>query len=288
MLMKKDSKTLDKDYIISLRVPLSLHSKFDEWKDSRSLPHGKEGRAEINKIILDMVFKETALFDKELVEKLDKVFIEGTLKEKLHLAMDRFFESDTKYPYLTTKEKKTPEKAGFPPCPYVKALYWKEEFLGFQCRAIKPPAFKLATIKVGRLSFQVTTPEDCWDCQKLCKQNRVGIDVFGHITLEQIVLHQDQLLLQKAKSKHEVIAEKSSNQVILRKTTESQYEKLINKKLDDKGLRIKYKKAVEIFSNMERNPETREWKGITRASRAMGTSRPTIYALIKAFPEGLR
>jgi len=214
--------------------------------------------------------------------------MEGTLKEKLHFAMDRFFESDKKYPYLTTQEEKTPENAGFPPCPYVKALYWKEEFLGFHCRAIKPPAFKLATIPVGKLHFRVTTPEDCWDCQKLCKQNKVGLDIFGHITHEDIAFHDHQRQLQKAKSKHEVIAEKPSNQVILRKTTESEYEKLINKKLEDEGIRRKYKDIVTVFSNLDRDPETREWKGITKAKRATGISRPSLYKIIKIFPEGIR
>jgi len=127
----------------------------------------------------------------ELKEKLDSLFVDlPNDSAKLRYIVSEYFKFVEKYPYLNINQKtQNPEDAGFPPCPYVKAIYWDGEFLGFHCRAIRPFAFKLPTIRVGKVSLKVTTPEDCWDCQNICRMEKVGIDLFSHITLESIREH---------------------------------------------------------------------------------------------------
>jgi hypothetical protein len=258
----------NKDYFIQKRVPISLQTKFDEWRQIRNLPFGKEGRSKLGDVILDAILNETSFLNRELIEKLEKIFIEGNYKEKVNFIVDRFLEWHKKFPYLTIQRAITPEDAGFPLCPFVKAIYWKGEFLGFHCRAIKPPALKLPTIRVGRLSLQVTTPEDCWDCIELCKQKKIGLDFFGHISMEQITSKKEQTRLRKA--------------------TKSEYEKAISEKLKKGGMNMDYNKAKAIFENLTYLEDTKTWKGLSEASKATGTSRPTIYKLLDVFPKGLR
>ena len=213
--------------------------------------------------------------EQDLIKKIEGLFIEGTYKEKLNFIIEQFFKWHKRFPYLTTQATIDPLNAGFPSCPFVKAIYWEGEFLGFHCRVIKPPAFGLPRIKIGRLTLKVTTPDDCWDCIELCKKLKVGIDVFQGITIKQIELRKTQ-------------------QKTLREQSKSQYEKEITQKLQDEGIQKTYKDVKDIFKHLKCNKKanllsekTKEWKGISNASRLTGTSRPTIYKIIKIFPEGV-
>jgi len=267
--MKKDSKTLDKDYIISLRVPLSLHSKFDEWKELRSLPHGKDARSQINKIILDMLFNETALFDKELVEKLNKVFIEGTLQEKNTYIVDNWFEIKKTHPYLTTQQLITTESAGFLPLECVIPFYWEDKFLCFQCIVkdcpIDLPRLNLKDSQGHHIKVKITTPEFCEKCVTLSRQQRKGLSLFGHIKLEQLESYREKMKQRKA-PKHELS---------------------ITRRLQHGGMRMTTREAKAIFAHLRYDKEAKKWKGKFEASKATKTSRPTIDNLLKIFPEGL-
>ena len=214
--------------------------------------------------------------EQDLIKKIDNLFIEGTHKEKLNFIVEQFFKWHERFPYLTIQATIDPLNAGFPPCPFVKAIYWEGDFLGFHCRVIKAPAFDLPRIKIGRLTLRVTTPDDCWDCIELCKKQKVGIDLFQPITLKQIQLRKTQ---QKA----------------LREQSKSQYEREITQKLREGGIRDKnYEDVKALFKHLTcnkktslLNEKTKEWKGISNASRLTGTSRPTIYKIIEIFPEGV-
>jgi len=143
----------------------------------------------------DLGQKVQTRLSEDLKQKLDSLFVDlPNDSAKLRHIVSEYFKFVEKYPYLNSNQKTiTPEDAGFIPCPFVKAIYWNGEFLGFHCRARKPPAFKLPTIRVGRLSLQVTTPEDCIDCRELCRINKVGIDIFSKITTKQIALAKEQI-----------------------------------------------------------------------------------------------
>lgn len=257
-----------RDYLIQKRVPKDLQPKFDEWRQIRSLPFNKAGRTKVGDLILDTILNEASFLTQDLTKKLDNLFIDGDYKEKVNFVVDRFLEWHKKFPYLTIQREITPEDADFPSCPFVKAVYWEGEFLGFHCRAIKSPAFKLPTVRVGRLNLQITTPEDCWDCINLCKQKKIGLDVFGQISMEQVSLKKEQIKVKKA--------------------TKSEYEKMMDEKLERTGMRKTYNEVKAVFDQMSYLEETNTWRGITEASKATGISRPTIYKLLDIFPKGLR
>ncbi|MBA7655534.1 hypothetical protein ES703_63440 [subsurface metagenome] len=151
-----------------------------------------------NKVLVHVIKTKIS---QDLKQKLDKLFVDlSSDSAKVRCAVSEYFKFVEKYPYLNiSQETVTPEDAGFIPCPFVKAIYWDGEFLGFHCRARKPPAFKLPTIRVGRLNLQVTTPEDCIDCRELCRINKVGIDIFSNITTKQIALAKERIRKHKWK-----------------------------------------------------------------------------------------
>lgn len=119
----------ERDYLIQKKVPKDLQPKFDEWKKLRNLPFGKEARSQIGNVILDIILSETSFLDNELIKKLENLFIEGTHKEKLNLIVEQFLKWHERFPYLTVQTDITPQDAGFPPCPFVKAIYWEDKFL---------------------------------------------------------------------------------------------------------------------------------------------------------------
>jgi hypothetical protein len=270
------NKTFDKDYLITLRIPLSLHSKFDEWKNLRSLPLGKEGRARINKIIIDMLFKETDLFNKELLKEVDKLFIEGTITEKLRYIVDFYFEIKQKMPYLTTQQLITTESAGFLPLECVVPFYWEDKFLCFQCIIkgcpVNLPRLSLKDTQGHRITVKIATPDFCERCVTICKKAGKGLSFFGNITLEQLEIYRE-TRKQRKTPKHELS---------------------ITRRLQQGGVRsskVNARQVKILFANM--NKRKGKWKDITKAMRAFEKqfgktiSRPTIYKLIEIFPEGL-
>ena len=146
----------------------------------------------------------TVRLSEEEKQELDKsLFVDlPNDSAKLRYVVLEYCKFVKKYPYLSiNQETLNPQDVGFPPCPFVKAIYWKGEFLGFHCRAIKPPAFTLPTIRVGRLSLKVTTPEDCWDCLELCKKSKLGVNLFSHITLDSIREHKKEYRVDRARTR---------------------------------------------------------------------------------------
>jgi hypothetical protein len=261
-------KVCDRNYFFTGRVVEKDQSNFDQWRQLRNLPFGKEGNKETFKLFVEISLNETQFLSSELIKKLENVFIEGTLQEKLNLIVDNFLKWHEKFPYLTTQREITPENAGFPPCALVKAVYWEGEFLGFCCRAIKPPAFDLPRMKIGKLTFKVVTSQDCWDCVELYKkQKKIGVDIFGNISIETIQLHKERIKLSKE--------------------PKFEYEKAIDERLDSEGIRRNYKEVKAIFENLFYDKNTKTWKGITEVSKKLGVSIPTIYKLTQMFPEGL-
>jgi hypothetical protein len=259
-------KVFDRNYLIEGRVPKDLELRFDEWRQLRNLPFGKDARNDTWKLMLEIVLNETQFLDQELIKKLGNVFIEGTLQEKLNLIVDNFLKWHEKFPYLTVQREITPEDADFLPCTFVKAIYWQGEFLGFSCR-LKSPPLDLPRMKVGKLSFKVVTPEDCCDCQELCKNQKVGVDVFRHISIEMI--------------------EKQRKEIRLSKESKSDYEKTVDQILAEEGIRRNYKEVKAIFEQLIYDNNAKKWKRIDEASKKTGVSRPTIYKLIETFPEGV-
>lgn len=264
-------KPFDRDYFIQKKVPKHLHEEFDQWRDLRSLPHGKEARSQIGNVILQTIFEETSFLNKELIEKINKVFIEGTIKEKLNFMADRYFEMDKKFPYLTTQQPITLESAGFLPLPCVIPFYWENKFLCFQCIIkkcpIDLPRISLRDSKGHRITVKIATPEFCLRCVELSKKQKTGLTLFSHIKLEQIKIYKEKMELRK-QPKH-------------------QYVKAITKKLEKEGIRRSYKEVKAIFQNLIYDKEAKKWKKISKASKATGTSRPMIYKLIELFPEGV-
>jgi hypothetical protein len=262
------NKACERDYLIQKKVPKHLQPSFDQWRELRNLPLGKEARSNIGNVILDIILNETSFLDQELIKKLDNVFLEGTYKEKLNLIVDNFLKWHEKFPYLTTQRTIRPEDAEFPPCPFVKAIYWEGKFVGFQCRVIKSPAFDLPRLKVGRLTLKVTTPDDCWDCVELCKKRKIGINFFQHINIKQIELRklEQKTLQEKGKSEHD---------------------REITQKLEEAGIRLTIQEVETIFKHLSYNKKLDQWKKISKASKITGISRPSIYKLIKTFPEGM-
>lgn len=262
----------DRDYLIQKKVPKHLQPKFDEWRELRTLPHGKEARSQIGNIILQIIFEETPFLNKELVEKINKVFIEGTIKEKLNFITDRYFELDKKFPYLTTQQPITLESAGFLPLPCVKPFYWENKFLCFQCIIktcpIDLPRISLKDSKGHRITVKIATPELCLSCVELSKKQKTGLTLFSHIKLEQIKIYKEERKL--------------------RKQPKYEYAKAITEKLQKEGLRLTYPEAKAIFEHLKYHNKTDKWKKISEASKATGTSRPTIYKLLGIFPKGLR
>lgn len=199
----------------------------------------------------------------ELLRKLDTFFVEGTPIEKLNKMTDDYLAWHEKFPYLNIQRELTPEDAGFPPCPLVKAQYWNGEFLGFHCRAIKPIAFRLPMLRVGSLTLQVTTAKDCWECAEMQK----GLSV-RKVSYEELEVHKATIRAEKRK-------------------TQSASENAIEKKLEDAGLRMTIKEAREIFQFLHYNDAQERWKAMGEAHRKTGFSRPTINKLLETFPEGL-
>ena len=215
--------------------------------------------------VIDLGLEKTPLLSKELTEKLNKIFIEASPIEKLNIAVDSFLKWHEKFPYLNIQREITPEDAGFPPCPLVKAVYWKGEFLGFHCRAIKPIAFRLPIMKVGSLTLQITTPKDCWDCIELCKKDDAGLSLVPKVSFEQIDLHKKEITEQN----------------------KTQSEREISYKLEEAGLRMSYQDVKKVFQNLHYDNEKQKWKAIRKASKKIGISHSTIYKLLKVFPKGI-
>jgi hypothetical protein len=226
------------------------------------------GKDYLNEAIIytiDLGLEKTPLLSKELTEKLNKIFIEASPTEKLNIVVDSFLKWHEKFPYLNIQREITPDDAGFPPCPLVKAVYWKGEFLGFHCRAIKPIAFRLPIMKVGSLTLQITTSKDCWECMEICKQANAGLKLFPKVSFEQIDLHKKEI--------------KEENQ--------TQSEREISYKLEEAGMRMSYEDVKKVFQNLHYDNEKQKWKAIRKASKRIGISHSTIYKLLKVFPKGI-
>ena len=205
----------------------------------------------------------------DLIKKVDSLFIEGTHKEKLNFIVEQFFKWHEKFPYLTIERTITPEDAGFlPNLPCVKAIYWEDKFLGFQCIMHRPPIYlpriSLKDSQGHRITLKITTEDLCLACVEMCKKHKVGMDLFKPITLENIFLYKKQRKEQQA-PKHELT---------------------MREKLQDAGLRMNVKTAKGILKIVRRH-RTRKRSGVTKASNLFGVSRPTIYKLLEVFPEGV-
>jgi hypothetical protein len=225
------------------------------------------GKEYLNEVIIDVIdlgLEKAPFLSKELNEKLDKIFIDATPTEKLNIVVDTFLKWHEKFPYLTVQRKITPQDANFPSCPMVGALYWKGEFLGFYCRARKPP-LNLPRIKIGNISFPCVTDEDCWLCVELFKKQKLGLDPYRDISLEQVKL---------AKEEH-------------KKLSRTEKEQIIMQKLEGKFRESTIEKAPKIFDYVTYDKtETRKWRGVGKASKRLGLSRMTIYEILKEFPDG--
>jgi hypothetical protein len=215
--------------------------------------------------IIDLGLGNIPSLSKELTEKLNKIFIDATPTEKLNIIIDTFLKWHEKFPYLTVQRKITPQDANFPSCPLVGVLYWKGEFLGFYCRARKPP-LNLPRIKIGNISFPYVTEEDCWLCVELYKKQKLGIDPFRDISLEQVKL---------AKEEH-------------KKLSRTEKEQIIMQKLEGKFRESTIEKAPKIFNYVTYDKQARRWnfRGVSKASKHLGLSRTTIYEILKEFPDG--
>ena len=126
----------------------------------------------------------------DLKEKLDSLFVDlSSDSSKVRHAVSEYVKFVEKYPYLNIKQETVnPEDAGFLPCPFVKAIYWNGEFLGFHC-LLRKPLLDLPRIKVGRITLKATTADLCCACIEMGKKSKVGIDLFSHITLDSIREH---------------------------------------------------------------------------------------------------
>ena len=216
--------------------------------------------------VIDLGLAKIPFLSKELTGKLDKIFIEASATEKLNIVIDSFLKWHEKFPYLTVEKTITPEDAGFPLCPFVKALYWNEKLIGFHCRARRPP-LNLPKIRVEKnLSFNYVTAEDCWICVELCKKQKLGIEPFRDISLEQIKVAKEEQ----------------------KKVSRTEKEQIIIQKLEGKFRESIIEKAPKIFNYVTYTPKPKgwSWKGITKASRKLGISRMTIYEILKNFPDG--
>jgi hypothetical protein len=208
----------------------------------------------------------------ELLKKLNKLFMEGTYEQKMNFIVDNFLKWHEKFPYLNIQREITPEDAGFLPLECVKPIYWENKFLGFQC------IIKQCPIDLPRLSFKdssghhitikVTTKELCSTCVELSKKQKVGLNLFGNITLEQIQIFKKEIKKIKEQNKPQI-------------------EREITNKLEEAGIRMSYSKAKEVFQYIHYDNEQEKWKAIGIASSKTGMSRPTIYKLLKAFPKGI-
>ena len=217
---------------------------------------------------MECFIDQTSFLSPELLKKLDNFFIEGTHEQKLNFMVANFLKWHEKFPYLNIQKEITPEDAGFPTCPLVKAVYWKNEFLGFHCRAIKPLVFRLPIMKVGILTLQITTSKDCWECMELCKQAKAGFNLLPKVSFEQIDLHK-----------------KEMKKIDEQNKTQPQRE--ITNKLEGARLRMSYEDVKKVFKYLRYDNRAQKWKGLTNASKRAEISRPTIYKLLEIFPEGI-
>jgi hypothetical protein len=260
--MAKDEKTKKKPDIHG-EVDQETYQKAIALKDQR-------GFLSWGELLTDLI-NQAPILPSELLKKIDSFFIEGTYTEKLTVMIDTFLKWHEKFPYLNIQKEITPEDADFPPCPLTQAVYWEGEFLGFHCRAIKPLAFRLPIMKVGKLTLQITTPQNCWDCIELRKEVSTGVGSIGLPTLEQIERH-------KIRMKE------------IKEQRKTQSEREITNKLRDAGLRetsLTHAQIKEVFNCLCYNNAKQKWKDISKASEKTGISRPTIYKLLKAFPKGI-
>lgn len=213
--------------------------------------------------VIDLGLGKALSLSQELIKKLDKIFIDKSPIEKLNIVVDNFLKWHEKFPYLTVQKIITPEDAGFPQCPLIYPLYYGEEFLGFHCLAKRPP-LNLPRIKVGKLTLNYTTSDICWRCVELCKKQKLGIDLFHDITLDQIKLHKEEE----------------------KKLSKTEQQKILAQKLEEKGYRKStIEKAMGIFKfvHYDKATDSYSWEtgAISKASKHLGLSRPTIYDILK-------
>jgi hypothetical protein len=244
------------------KIPIIAEIDVEHYNKAKSLK--EQGNLSWGKVV-ENALDQTSPLSPELLKKLDNFFIEGTPSEKLTMMVNNFLKWHEKFPYLNIQREITPEDAGFPPCPLVRAVYWKGEFLGFHCRAIKPLAFRLPIMKVGSLTLQITTPKDCWECMEICKQANAGLKIFPKVSFEQIDLHKKEI----------------------KEQNKTQSEREIANKLEEAGMRMNYEDVKKIFQNLHYDKEKEKWKAIRKASKKVGISHSTIYKLLKIFPNGI-
>ena len=250
----------------------SIHFEIDVERYNKITVTMKEKGFETYPQYFEPLIDGRSFLSPELLKMVDSFFIEGTPEEKLTKMARDYLQWHEKFPYLNIQREITPEDAGFLPCPYIKAFYWEGKFLGFQCRSIKPLAFKLTTLrfptKNGTLSIQVTTQDDCFDCIELRKQAGTGVGLKGLPTLEEIERYR--LRMKEIKEQNKPPSEKE-----------------VFCTLQEAGLRMTDKKAKEVFQILHYDNEKQKWKRKAKASRLTGISRSTIDKIIKAFPKGI-
>jgi hypothetical protein len=246
---------------------IHIHFETDAEHNAKIELTKKEKNFQSTRDTMEAFIDQLPLVDPEIVKELGKVFIEGTISEKMKFVVHKYNEIKENHPYLVKQSEITPENAGFPPVPCVKPIYWESKFLGFQC------IIKSCPIDLPHLSFKdssghhvalkVTMPDLCITCVELSKRKNIGVALFGDIKLEQIQAYKE---------------EKSY----------SAEDKEIAKKLRTNGLKMTPQEAREVFAHLYQNDGEEKWKEKTRASLETGFSRPTIDKLIEAFPEGLK
>ena len=243
-----------------------IHSEVDQETYQKAIALKEQKGFQSWGELLTNLISQAPILPPELLKALDSFFIEGSYTEKLTKMVKDYLQWHEKFPYLHIERELTPKDAGFDPqCPFVRAIYWKQEFLGFHCRAIKPPAFRLPIMRVEMYTLQITTTKDCLDCQELLRQAEAGIPIMPKITLQEIDLHK------KAQERSQ----------------RTQAEIDIADKLEEAHIRLTPFQAKQAFSYLRYDEATHRWKRKNYAANKLGSSRPTLDKLIKAFPKGI-